>query len=272
MSGIPADRAAGLWLRLLGEQPASQLERIEQQLAELRRELAELRSPGQTNHAPPAPAPLEEALRALEKQIGRAGREQLKANSIAEAQQNQIAALLDQVRAAEAQRAADAAAQQEQGRGALAAARLEVAQQLLPALDGIDAALRAGQQLLERTPAAVPGPQRPESVFTRLLQAPAASASLPAQAAELRAGLAAWLQGLTFIRQRLLDTLAAEQVRPIDASGRPFDPERHVALGVAPASDSQPAGTVAEELRRGYLAGERILRPAEVIVASDEPG
>ncbi len=60
-------------------------------------------------------------------------------------------------------------------------------------------------------------------------------------------------------------------MRPIDAAGLPFDPQRHVALGVAPASAAQPAGTVTEELRRGYLAGERVLRPAEVIVASDEP-
>lgn len=132
MSGAPADRAAGLWLRLLGERLAAQLERIEQQLAELRHEVAELRGPGQANHAPPALAPLEEALRALEKQVGRAGREQLKANSIAEAQADQISALLEQVRASEAQRAAEAGAQREQAHAGLAAARLEVARSCCP--------------------------------------------------------------------------------------------------------------------------------------------
>jgi molecular chaperone GrpE len=47
---------------------------------------------------------------------------------------------------------------------------------------------------------------------------------------------------------------------------RPFDPRQHVAVEVVPATDRLPPGTVAAELRRGYLVGERVLRPAEVAV------
>ncbi|MEP7190185.1 MAG: nucleotide exchange factor GrpE, partial [Roseiflexaceae bacterium] len=80
----------------------------------------------------------------------------------------------------------------------------------------------------------------------------------------------AWVTGLTFVRQRLLDLLAAADVQPIDALGQPFDPQQHVAIGVVPPSQESPAGTVVEELRRGYRAGERVLRHAEVLVAASE--
>ena len=59
-------------------------------------------------------------------------------------------------------------------------------------------------------------------------------------------------------------------MRPIVAVGEPFDPNYHVVIGVVPVTESHPAGIVAEELRRGYLAGERVLRHAEVVVAAGE--
>jgi anti-sigma factor RsiW len=90
------------------------------------------------------------------------------------------------------------------------------------------------------------------------------------QLEEARAALDAWLVGLTFVRQRLLDTLAAEGVRPMDAEGQPFDPQRHIALEVVPADNGLLPGAVAAELRRGYMVGERVLRHAEVAVAQDD--
>jgi len=54
----------------------------------------------------------------------------------------------------------------------------------------------------------------------------------------------------------------------LDVVGQPFDPQQHVAIGVVPANEEHPAGTVVEELRRGYLVGERVLRHAEVLVAA----
>jgi molecular chaperone GrpE len=84
--------------------------------------------------------------------------------------------------------------------------------------------------------------------------------------AQLRDSLRAWLQGLTFVRQRLLDALAAEGVRPIPALGLPFDPVLHLAIQAVP-STNQPAGTVVSEIRRGYTISGRVLRHAEVAVA-----
>jgi molecular chaperone GrpE len=228
-------------------------------------------------------ASLHDALLGLDKQIGRAGREQLKANSIAEAQAAQLAAALEQLRAADARREAELKALCEQSRGARAAARLELAQDLLPVLDGLDEALRAARPLLaaarqhtaDRAPAAEADEEPELGGWLRWLLGGPPSAESPQhdalrQVAELEAGLVSWLAGLAFIRQRLLDVLAAEDVRPIAATSQPFDPNYHLAMGVAAATEDHPAGTVVEELRRGYLAGERILRHAEVIVAAGE--
>jgi molecular chaperone GrpE len=221
----------------------------------------------------------------LEKQVGRAGREQLKTNSIAELQAVQLTAALEQLRAADARRDTELAALREQSRDAQAAARLHVAQTILPALDGLDEALRAGRLLLatawhggngQQSDGARSGASEdaPGGWLRRLLggppPGPVESARELSHAAVLRDALDSWLRGLTFVRQRLLDVLAAEDVRPIAAVGQPFDPRQHVAIGVVAATESQPPGIVAEELRRGYLAGQRVLCHAEVVVASGE--
>jgi molecular chaperone GrpE len=73
------------------------------------------------------------------------------------------------------------------------------------------------------------------------------------------------------VRQRLLGVLADEGIMPIAAEGQSFDPHLHVALEVVPPSDDLPPGHVAAELRRGYMAGERVLRHAEVAVSGQPP-
>jgi molecular chaperone GrpE len=214
-------------------------------------------------------AALRQGLAALEKQISRAGREQLKANSLAEAQLEQLAGALELLRVADTRRDAEVARLHEQARGAQAAARLEVVRAVLPALDGLDEALRSGQRLLEQA-AAAPDDRSP-ALLARLrgslsrLAPPEHPEAASREA--LREAMAAWLVGLTFVRQRLLDALAAEGVRPMEAQGQPFDPQHHIALEVVPAGDGLPPGSVAAELRRGYLVHDRVLRHAEVAVS-----
>jgi molecular chaperone GrpE len=216
---------------------------------------------------------LREALAAVEKQIGRSGREQFKANTLAEAQATRIDAALEALRAADARREAELAALREQSRAAQAGARLDVIRAVLPTLDGLDEALRAGQNLL-----ATPEPTQAAEderwsmvdwLFGRAAPHPSYDNGTREQPAALREALDAWLVGLTFIRRRLLDVLAAEDVRPMDAEGQPFDPQRHIAIEVVPAQADLPPGTVASELRRGYLVGNRVLRHAEVAVARE---
>jgi len=279
--------SAGWWSRLVSggavSDAAQQLGRIEQQLDDLGRQIAALHSaiaPADGSDGATIAA-LHEALLGLEKQVGRAGREQLKTNTTAEAQAAQLAEALDQLRATDSRRTAEIESLREQQRREQLAARRASAQEILPALDGIDEALRVGQQLLAASaqppagevPASAPPTSggwlrqlfgEPQPVPTHPQHNAAAQ-----QLAEQTAAINAWLTGLTFVRKRLLDILAAADVRPISVIGQPFDPQQHVAIGVVPANGEFPAGTVVEELRRGYLAGERILRHAEVLVAAE---
>ena len=54
-----------------------------------------------------------------------------------------------------------------------------------------------------------------------------------------------------------------------DATGEPFDPARHEAVGVID-SDASP-GTVVAAVRPGYGSGDSVLRPAGVVVARARP-
>lgn len=201
---------------------------------------------------------LREALAALEKQVGRSGREQFKANTLAETQAAQLAEALGDLRRAAERREDELAALREQSLRDQAAARLEVVRALLPALDSLDQAIRSGRQVLSQHAQR----QSPEQLLRRLLQIPAE----PAEGDALRGALSAWLSGLDLVRRRLLDTLAAEGVTPIAAEGHPFDPAYHIALETIATTDA-PRGQIVHEIRRGYLAGERVLRYAEVAVA-----
>ncbi len=75
-------------------------------------------------------------------------------------------------------------------------------------------------------------------------------------------------EALYLTQRQLLDTLAQAGLQPIAALGEVFDPTRHEAVAreeVAPGDPSE--GTVTQELRRGYLLHDRVLRPAQVRVA-----
>jgi molecular chaperone GrpE len=55
-------------------------------------------------------------------------------------------------------------------------------------------------------------------------------------------------------------------LKRIDAVGRKFNPDLHEAMMNAPTREHEP-GTVIEEIRSGYLLGEHVLQPAQVVVA-----
>lgn len=88
-----------------------------------------------------------------------------------------------------------------------------------------------------------------------------------AQAGETEGPL---VQGVTLVRSRLLDTLAAEGVTPIVPVGEPFDPRLHEALTHSP-HPTIPAESVSQVISRGWRHGERLLRAARVLVSSGPP-
>ena len=73
-------------------------------------------------------------------------------------------------------------------------------------------------------------------------------------------------RGIELIYQQLLDLLRKRGVTPISAVGADFDPRFHQAVIHEP-SDQHRDGEVMAEMRRGYLLGDRLLRPAMVKVA-----
>lgn len=73
-------------------------------------------------------------------------------------------------------------------------------------------------------------------------------------------------EGLEMIRRSLLDVMRQRQVVPLNAQGQTFDPGQMYALG-ATESDDVPENTVIQEVVRGYLWQNRVLREAQVIVA-----
>jgi molecular chaperone GrpE len=79
-------------------------------------------------------------------------------------------------------------------------------------------------------------------------------------------GSEAYRRGVELIHAKLNDLLRKRGVRPIDTLGTDFDPNLHQAV-IHESSPGHREGEVIGELRRGYLIGDKLLRPAMVKVA-----
>ena len=108
-----------------------------------------------------------------------------------------------------------------------AGAQINVLQQILPVIDDLDRALAAMPRDLANNP---------------------------------------WVQGIVLASRRIEATLERLGVRKIGEPGEQFDPHRMEALASEPKS-GVPEGTVLEVARPGFALGDRIIRPAQVIVA-----
>ena len=80
------------------------------------------------------------------------------------------------------------------------------------------------------------------------------------------AGVDAIRRGVELIHKQLLEILRKRGVKSIDSLGADFDPHYHMAVAHEPA-DGRREGEIVEEFRRGYMLGDRLLRPAMVKVA-----
>jgi molecular chaperone GrpE len=174
----------------------------------------------------------------LGEQLSNLGKVQFKANTLLEAhmeQQRETLAVLQKTIARQDDMIAALAERQQE---AVRAAGRDLVLAMLPALDGLEAALESGRRQIEQ----LGGTE------------------------EARTTLAAWLDGLRLVRDRMLEVLAHAEVEPIPAVGHPFDPHLHVAVGVD-TTGRAPAGTIVAEDRRGYRSPAGVLRYAEVVVS-----
>ena len=79
--------------------------------------------------------------------------------------------------------------------------------------------------------------------------------------------LAAFLKGVEMILAHLYETLKEHGVKPIEAEGKLFDPHLHEALMQTENKDV-PEYTVVEELQKGYLLNDRVIRTSKVKVST----
>lgn len=107
-------------------------------------------------------------------------------------------------------------------------AALPLLRGLLPALDGLDRALKSAQQS-----------RNAEELIT----------------------------GIELVVKQFDAALGNVGVTAVAAAGQPFDPNLHEAIQQRPSAD-HPAMTVLDDVEKGYLLHDRVVRPSKVIVSS----
>src|ERR671933_2033971 len=71
-------------------------------------------------------------------------------------------------------------------------------------------------------------------------------------------------EGVRLVHRSLRDLLAKEGLTEVETNGK-FDPHVHEALLSQPSDEEE--GTVIEVVQKGYTLGDRVVRPARVVVA-----
>lgn len=71
------------------------------------------------------------------------------------------------------------------------------------------------------------------------------------------------MHGIELIRQQLLDVLEQHGLKRIEALGKQFDPYLHEAIDTV---KGEKEGEVVEELIKGYMLNDKVIRPAKVKV------
>lgn len=75
------------------------------------------------------------------------------------------------------------------------------------------------------------------------------------------------IQGLALVLDQFRAALTRFGLTPIEAVGKPFDPNHHESVAMMP-SEEHSRDTVVTETRRGYVLGGRLLRAAQVVVSA----
>jgi molecular chaperone GrpE len=121
---------------------------------------------------------------------------------------------------------------------ALARGKADLARQLLPALDNLERALEAGDDVTARD-----------------------------SALALRESHEVLVKGVAMVRDELHSRLESAGVESFDPTGEKFDPQVHEAISVKPEEGTE-AGVVVETVGKGYRLDGQVLRPARVVVSA----
>lgn len=88
--------------------------------------------------------------------------------------------------------------------------------------------------------------------------------------AETATDVKALADGIGLVKRQFVDTLSKIGIERIQAQGKLFDPAFHEAVQQF-ETDEHPPGTVMHEVQAGYMQGEKLVRPAIVVVAKAKP-
>ena len=77
-----------------------------------------------------------------------------------------------------------------------------------------------------------------------------------------------FMKGMELIFSKFTKLLETQGVRHFEVVGKPFDPQLHDALMQLPRSDVPPH-TVIEEVEKGYMLNEKVIRHARVVVSAE---
>lgn len=75
-----------------------------------------------------------------------------------------------------------------------------------------------------------------------------------------------WGEGIKLVEHKFKTILQGQGVIPMISVGEVFDPNIHEAL----RQEKGEEGIILEEFQRGYMMGERVIRPAKVVVGNGE--
>jgi molecular chaperone GrpE len=81
---------------------------------------------------------------------------------------------------------------------------------------------------------------------------------------------ASFRKGVELIYTHLKELLEKEGLKEIDAVCKPFDPNFHEAVTQC-ESDEHDEGIVADQMCKGYMLNEKLLRPSKVVVSKGRP-
>lgn len=91
------------------------------------------------------------------------------------------------------------------------------------------------------------------------------------EVAEALDGAEGLVAGLRLVERQFYEALARFGVRPMEPVGQTFDPHYHEAAMQQEAAGVAP-NTVIKELKKGFMLGDVVIRPSQVVVAAAPPG
>ena len=74
-------------------------------------------------------------------------------------------------------------------------------------------------------------------------------------------------KGIEMVMESMLHALKTAGIEEIPAKGEVFDPNLHQAVQTVPLEDGQKPDEIVQELQKGYILHDRVLRPSMVMVA-----